>query len=74
MDDKTKAALSEALLTRAENSITDLKQENAELRKDAERYRWLRDNKHLDIWWSVDGDKDRCKNIDDDIDAAMKGE
>lgn len=38
---------------------------------DARRYRWLRDNKHLDIWWSVDGPEDRCDNIDADIDAAM---
>lgn len=36
--------------------------------------RWLRDNKHLDIWWSVDGNKDRCKNIDDDIDQAIASE
>lgn len=38
---------------------------------DAKRYQWLRDHKHLDIWWSVDGPKDRCENIDGDIDAAM---
>lgn len=39
---------------------------------DARRYRWLRDNKHLDIWWSVEGPKDRCDNIDADIDAAIE--
>jgi hypothetical protein len=37
----------------------------------AERYRWLRDNKHLDAWWSVAGPIDRCENIDADIDGAM---
>jgi hypothetical protein len=44
------------------------------LREDAERYRWLRNHKHLDSWWSVAGPKDRCANIDADIDAARKGE
>lgn len=38
---------------------------------DAARYRWLRDHRHLDMWWSVSGPKDRCENIDADIDAAM---
>ncbi len=42
------------------------------LQADAEKYRWLRDNKHLDIWWSVEGPKDRCKNIDIDIDQAIE--
>lgn len=40
--------------------------------RDGERYRWLRDNGHLDIWWSVSGPKDRCANIDADIDAARR--
>ena len=31
----------------------DLAQKYNEAIADAERYRWLRDNKHLDIWWSV---------------------
>jgi len=39
--------------------------------KDAKRYRWLRDNKHLDRWWSVEGPGDRCANIDQDIDNAI---
>lgn len=39
--------------------------------KQAARYRWLRDNKHLDVWWSVEGPSDRCDNIDRDIDEAM---
>jgi len=39
---------------------------------ESRRYRWLRDNKHLDMWWSVEGPKDRCKNIDADIDEAMR--
>jgi hypothetical protein len=41
------------------------------IEKDAIRYRWLRDNKHLDQWWSVQGPKDKSDNIDADIDAAM---
>ena len=40
----------------------------------ANRYVWLRDNKHLDTWWSVQGPEDRKKNIDADIDAAMKAQ
>lgn len=43
-----------------------------QLRKDAERYRWLRDSGHLNQWWSMQGPKDRRKNIDADIDMAMK--
>lgn len=39
--------------------------------KNSKRYKWLRDNGHLDIWWSVDGSSERCKNIDEDIDAAI---
>ena len=39
--------------------------------KDANRYRWLRDNGHLNQWWSVQGAEHRCDNIDDDIDEAM---
>ena len=37
----------------------------------ARRYEWLRDNGHLDRWWSVQGPKDKSKNIDTDIDNAM---
>lgn len=48
-----------------------LQVECEKLRKDAERYRWLRDNGHLNIWWSVEGPEDRCDNIDADIDEAM---
>lgn len=51
----------------------DLAQKYNEAIADAERYRWLRDNKHLDIWWSVDGPEDRCENIDADVDEAMLG-
>ena len=54
------------------DTITIKAAEYAKLKKDAERYQWLRDNKHLDIFWSVAGNKDRCKNIDDDIDQAIK--
>lgn len=39
--------------------------------RDGVRYRWLRDNGHLDVWWSVEGPADRCANIDADIDTAM---
>ncbi len=42
------------------------------MERDALRYRWLRDNKHLDIWWSVEGNSDHNQNIDDDIDEAMQ--
>ncbi len=41
------------------------------IEQEAARYRWLRDNKWLDIWWSVAGPRDRCDNIDFDIDVAM---
>ena len=42
-----------------------------DLQNDANRYRWLKDQGHLDIWWSVEGSKDRIKNIDEDIDQAI---
>lgn len=44
----------------------------SDARADALRYRWLRDNKHLDGWWSVEGPEDRAENIDSDIDTAMQ--
>lgn len=40
--------------------------------RDAERYCWLRDNGHLDMFWSVQGPSDKAANIDADIDEAMK--
>ncbi|WP_155774340.1 hypothetical protein [Burkholderia pseudomultivorans] len=55
----------------AANFLTDLCDRLEAAEKDAERYRWLRDNKHLDAWWSVTGPTDRCENIDADIDGAM---
>jgi len=62
-----------------EQYFLDEKQQKVEveyLRKrdaaDAKRYRWLRDNKHLDIWWSMQGPENRCDNIDEDIDEAME--
>lgn len=42
--------------------------------KDAARYRWLRDHKYLDSFWSVQGPSDRGQNIDADIDECMKPE
>ena len=53
-------------------AILELVSEVRRLREDAERYRWLRNHKHLDSWWSVAGPKDRCANIDADIDAARE--
>jgi uncharacterized membrane protein YgaE (UPF0421/DUF939 family) len=52
-------------------AIEEAEQLIEELKTDAQRYRWLRDNKHLDIWWSVEGPANRCENIDVDIDEAM---
>ena len=52
-------------------AIEEAEQLIEELKTDAQRYRWLRDNKHLDIWWSVEGPVNRCDNIDVDIDEAM---
>lgn len=40
--------------------------------RDAERYRWLRDNDHLDDWLSAgNSHMDYAANIDADIDSAM---
>lgn len=52
-------------------AIEEAEQLIEELQSDAQRYRWLRDNKHLDLWWSVEGPFNRCDNIDADIDEAM---
>lgn len=59
-------------LEKVNKKIDKLNKPESEIEKQAARYRWLRDNKHLDIWWSVQGPKDRCANIDADIDAAME--
>tara|TARA_R110002126_G_scaffold20793_1_gene76231 strand:+ start:144 stop:344 length:201 start_codon:yes stop_codon:yes gene_type:complete len=48
--------------------IEQLERELAEARKDAERYRWLRDNSYstpIRSWLAGD-------ELDDNIDAAMK--
>ena len=54
--------------------IAQLEQENAELRKDAERYRWLRNDDNwgddADHRWEVLGEKS-CKDFDALIDATM---
>lgn len=61
--------------------VDRLKAENAALRKDAERYRWLRDTSEsihqfylsTPIWFT--GVKFSKENVDSTIDAAMgKGE
>jgi len=52
-------------------AIEEAKSLIKELQEDSQRYRWLRDNKHLDMWWSVDGPDNRHDNIDTDIDEAM---
>ena len=58
-------------LIKVNKKIGSIKFAENELEQQAARYRWLRDNKHLDIWWSVEGPEDRCDNIDADIDSAM---
>jgi hypothetical protein len=72
-----------------EQSLTDLMDENrvvqvtaaelAELRRDAWRYRWLRDQKHIDIaaWWFLPVETSKVTpnaptEIDAAIDAAMQ--
>ena len=55
-------------LTTAE-IIWEIKAELAEAKKDAERYRWLRNNP---VWVGYDSDF-RPDEIDTAIDAAMKG-
>lgn len=47
-------------------------EEHADILFDALRYRWLRDNGHLDAFWSAQGPEDKAANIDADIDEAMK--
>jgi hypothetical protein len=55
------------------NEIERLTRDELEsLARDSKRYRWLRDNGHLDIWWSVEGPEEKSKNIDADIDEAIK--
>lgn len=59
-------------LEKVNKKIDKLTKPESETEKQAARYRWLRDNKHLDAWWSVQGPKDRRANIDADIDNAME--
>ena len=43
-----------------------------ELKENSERYEWLRDNCHLDAWFSINETiTDRAVNINNTIDAAM---
>lgn len=61
-------------LRAAEGDIDQLKAENAELRRDAERYRWLRKCSHFDmpqhrIYCGAYGPA-----LDEDIDQAMTKE
>jgi hypothetical protein len=55
--------------------IAELEAEVKELRRDAERYRWMRD-KHDDgdeQWFVYGAKSDSDSTLDDDIDAAMEG-
>lgn len=51
--------------------LAEVKAQRDRLLTDATRYQWLRDNGHLNSWWSVQGPADRCANIDEDIDTAI---
>lgn len=72
-----KSASSQDLRARGELMIQvdELKAENEALRKDAERYRWLRD-KQTFIWLIQDWfpGEAMLTNVDADIDAAMAKE
>lgn len=62
------------LLEKAEQERDQLKAENAELRRDAERYRWLRKCSHFDmpqhrVFCGAYGPA-----LDEDIDQAMTKE
>ncbi len=66
---------------RAADRIEQLERENAELKADAERYRWLRDEAqwlddvpHAIIWKSNGHVQEVCAEdeLDEAIDAAMK--
>ena len=59
-------------LKKVKRKIAKITEQKEETKKQAARYRWLRDNKHLDAWWSVQGPKGRCANIDADVDNAME--
>ncbi len=52
---------------RQEQRIATLEAENAELRKDAERYRWIRNNDYLSVM-----DCAKWEYLDAAIDAAIK--
>jgi hypothetical protein len=56
--------------------VKALKDELASTQKDAERYRWLRDDDNwgddADNRWEVLGEKS-CKDFDEIIDAAIEG-
>ena len=54
--------------------LSDYKQllEHAqEMIANAARYKWLRDNNHIDQWWYTQASSDQCENIDVYIDTAM---
>ncbi len=53
--------------TRAEEKLAAIEAENAELRKDAERYRWIRNNDYLSVM-----DNAKWEYLDAAIDEARK--
>ncbi|MDP5553482.1 hypothetical protein P3773_11310 [Pseudomonas aeruginosa] len=68
-------------IMRLKNELDRLKAENEALRKDAVRYRWLRDSctrqwdvMYRDIEIVINGDgADDCEDLDGIIDAALEG-
>lgn len=42
------------------------------IERNASRYVWLRERKYLDLFWSVEGSKNKSRNIDEDIDTARR--
>jgi hypothetical protein len=66
----------EIYVEKAADEIERLLAENAELRKDAERYRWLRDNSHntpigVYEWVIRDGREQRAWLVDTELDEAI---
>ena len=82
MSDIQKALELEGMLLRAaEEKLLALEAENAALREDAERYRWLRDECHdtpigVYEWTGLNGAQRRiflgANELDEAIDAARK--
>lgn len=62
----------ERKLQKVERKIAEVAFAQQETENQAARYCWLRDNKHLDSWLSVDSLGDCSANIDEIIDNAIK--